>query len=118
MKMNELFSKNLVRLRKLRGYSQRELGQKAGISYRMINYYENNPKSIPMDKLDALTEALEIKISDFFSEEGTNPFDDLDVRWIKKLYEIKNLPESDQKEINKHINSLIKKNALLGEKNK
>jgi len=110
--INKIFSKNLERLRKLQGYSQRELAKKTGLSHRMINYYEKDPKSIPMNKLEILAEALNVTIADFFSEKISNPLDDLDVRWIKKIIEIKNLPEADRKEINRHINSLIKKHTL------
>jgi len=112
MDINKIFSKNLARLRKLRGYSQRELAKKTKLSHRMINYYEKNPKSVPMNKLELLAKALDVKIADFFNEEETSPLDNLDVRWLKKIIELKNLPETDRKEINKHIKSLLEKNKL------
>ena len=69
MEINELFSTNLVRLRKARGFSQRELAHKAGLTQRMVNLYEHNPQSLPVDRLKGLADALGAKVSDFFNEE-------------------------------------------------
>ena len=114
MEVNEIFSNNLSRIRKMKGYSQRELAKISGISHRMINHYENNPTSVPINKLKILADALDTKITFFFddSEYEDNSVENLDVRWIKKINEIRNLPEADRKEINRHISSLIEKQKL------
>ena len=110
---NEIFSKNLSRIRKLKGHSQRELAKISGISHRMINHYENNPISVPMNKIKILADALNAKIADFFDDtEEENLLADLDVRWIKKINELRELPETDRKEINRHISSLVEKHKL------
>ena len=109
MEINEIFSKNLVRLRKSKGFSQRELAKKTNLTQRIINYYENKPKSIPVEKLRTLAKALDITIADLFSDEETHPLDKLDVRWIKKIKQLRLLSESDQREINRHINYLLEK---------
>jgi transcriptional regulator with XRE-family HTH domain len=115
VEINELFSQNLVRIRKAKGYSQRELAQKTGLTQRMINFYEHNPQSIPVDKLKVLSSVLGVTISDFFNEDDNSVFDTFDVRWYKKVLEIQTLTESDRKEINKHINSLVEKSRLKKE---
>jgi len=114
MEVNEIFSTNLARTRKMKGYSQRELAKISGISHRMINHYENNPISVPINKLKILADSLDTKITAFFddSEYEDNSVENLDVRWIKKINEIRNLPEADRKEINRHISSLIEKQKL------
>ncbi|MCD6122959.1 MAG: helix-turn-helix transcriptional regulator [Spirochaetales bacterium] len=113
METNEVFSKNLSRIRKLKGYSQRELAKITGISYRMINHYENNPTSVPINKIKILADALNTKIAAFFDDTvNDNSLDALDVRWIKKINEIRELPEEDRKEINRHISSLVEKHKL------
>ncbi|MFP4364866.1 MAG: hypothetical protein ACLFR1_13470 [Spirochaetia bacterium] len=56
----------------------------------MINHYENAPVSVPFHSMQVLAKALNISISDLFSsEQSTNPLDNLDVRWIKKMNAIK-----------------------------
>ncbi len=116
MEINEIFSKNLIRLRKLKGLSQRELAKATHLTQRIINYYENNPKSIPADKLKILASALDTKISDFFNEDDSFYLDNIDVRWVKKINNLKQLSEADRKEINRHINSLLEKSKLKKEK--
>ena len=116
METNNIFSKNLIRLRKANSLSQRELAKKAGLSQRMIFYYENDPNTIPIKKLKALADSLNCTIADLFSEEATNPLDNIDIRWIKKIKDLKELSEYDRKEINRHISSLLEKNRLKKEK--
>ena len=112
MELNEIFSKNLIRLRKLRGFSQRELASRTGLTQRIINHYENKPKSVPVDKLKTLAESLNARVSDFFNEEENNPLDTIDIRWIKKINEIMHLSPAAKKELNRHINYLIDKEKL------
>jgi transcriptional regulator with XRE-family HTH domain len=112
MNLSEVFSQNLVRLRKNKGYSQRELASLTGLTQRMINLYEHNPQSIPVDRINNIAKALEANVSDFFNEENESSYEELDVRWIKKIKEIQSLSESDRKELNQHINSLLEKSKL------
>ena len=115
MEIGEFFSENFVRIRKSRGLSQRELAAKIGLSQRMIHYYEHNPRTLPIDKLKLLAKALGVKVADFFDEEIDTPVDTLDVRWIKKIHDLQMLSETDRKEINQHINSLLEKSRLKKE---
>ena len=79
----------------------------------MIYHYENNPASIPFQALRILADSLEVSIADFFNESERNQdIHDIDVRWIKKIKRIQELPEADIKEINHHINSTIEKADL------
>ncbi len=44
--------------------------------------------------------------------------DSLNIRWLKKINEIKKLPESKQKEIARNINTLLENNRLKQERKK
>jgi transcriptional regulator with XRE-family HTH domain len=116
MDISEVFSANFLRIRKTRGFSQRELAGKTGLSQRMIHYYEHHPRSLPIDRLVVLANALNVRVADFFDEEIDTPIETLDVRWIKKIQELKTLSEADRKEINQHINTLIEKTRLKGKR--
>ena len=112
MKINEIFSKNLKRIRKLRGLSQRNLAKKSNLTQKIITGYENNPAYIPLENIEILANALNVSISDFFQDPKNKKkyeINNLDVRWIKKIEEIKKLPKGEQKEISKHINYLIER---------
>jgi len=81
----------------------------------MINHYENNPGSIPVEKLETLVVTLNISIADLFGTSKETPLDELDVRWLKKISEIKKLPESKQKEIIRNINTNLENFKLKQE---
>lgn len=112
---SETFSKSLIRYRKRRGLSQRELAKHANLTQRMINRYENNPGSVPVEKLDAIAIVLNVSIADLFGSSKNSPLDEFDVRWLKKLSEIKTLPQSKQKEIIRNINTFLENNRLKQE---
>jgi transcriptional regulator with XRE-family HTH domain len=113
MKVNEIFSSNLKKYRKLKGYSQRELAKKTNLTLRMINYYENEPKSVPFNNLKKLADALNINITTLFNTNNKElNIEDMDVRWLKKLNKLKELSEFDRKELNRYINYLIERSKL------
>ena len=81
----------------------------------MIFHYENSPSAVPFKNLKILSDALGIQISDFFNHVDSSSLDSLDLRWVKKVQDIQSLSESDRKEINQHINSLLEKTRLKKE---
>lgn len=59
------------RLRKQRlvcGFSQRELGERMGISFQLIQRYESGDIRVTMDRLHELAKALSVDISYFFTK--------------------------------------------------
>lgn len=113
-KTAKTFSKNLIKFRKINNLSQQELGRLSGISQRMIAYYEDSPNSISIEKIKILTKILKISISDLFEDEAKSNeiLNDVDIRWLKKLKQIKNMPDYEQRIIWNHINSTIEKYSL------
>ena len=103
--------KKIATYRKLLGLSQKNLSDKSGISVRMIAYYESGKHNISTETLFKISESLNINISSLLEKENKKKFgiENLDVRWVKKIYEIKNLPERDQKAVVNYINMLIEK---------
>jgi len=110
--MKNIFNKNLSTYRKKRGLSQRELAKRLGVSHRTIAYYESETNSIPLDKLEAIANILNISPGELVikNQNSNKQFEDIDVRLLKKLMEIKALPDRDQRAISNYINALIEKN--------
>ena len=85
---NKTFSDNLVRIRKIKGISSKELASLTGISQRMITYYEKHTLNPPIEKIEIIAKALSVNASELL---GTNEkqtktdMNDFDVRTIKKL---------------------------------
>ena len=100
--------------RKRKGLSQRELAKIVDISHRTIAYYEAETNSVPLDKLDLIAEALDVLPGDLVNpiEKKNRMAIDLDLNLVKKLQQIKKLPDRDQRAISNHINALIDKNKV------
>lgn len=58
------FGKRLAQLRKARGLTQTELGQKVGISFRMVAYYEGQTQYMPTHILPQLARALGVTVDE------------------------------------------------------
>lgn len=104
-------AKNLIRLRKEKGLSQKELSELSGISRRMIVYYETKPINPPLDKLEILANALNATINDLVGEKGLTKkegvFTNLDTRTIKKLEQLLSLSQNERHFVYKLIDKLI-----------
>src|SRR6266850_7260006 len=89
----ETFGQRLLRLRQARGYSQRELGDRVGVSQRMMTYYEREAEHPPAYLLPRLAEALGVSVDELMGvrpvkEPAAAPRNTL---W-RKLRDIEKLP--------------------------
>ena len=113
-KHRSVFSKNLVRFRKERGFSQQDLANRTGLSQRMIVYYENEAVKPPIDKIEILAKELHINISDLIgtSEETDiqKELTQIDARTLKKLKMILSLPKNQRHIIYTMAESFLKQN--------
>jgi transcriptional regulator with XRE-family HTH domain len=110
--VNKTFSENLIRIRKQKGISQKELAEMTGISARMIYHYEKHVTNPPLEKIEIIAEALNVNISDLLGTDKKNKATDLsdfDVRTIKKIKKIQILNPHDRLAIYKMIDLLLKK---------
>lgn len=55
---------NIKRIRKEKHLSQRELGEKLGISQQMIGQYESNPNPPKLETVQKIAEALDVPVSE------------------------------------------------------
>jgi transcriptional regulator with XRE-family HTH domain len=119
MKKNlaRVFAENLAIIRKRKGLSQSDLAQKTGISTRMISHYETEGILPPVDRLEALAEALEIPAFELLKHPVVQrgPMADLtgiDPRSVKKLRDILSLSVEDRNNLYRVLNSMIRKTLL------
>lgn len=93
------FGERIKILRKAKGLTQEELGEKAELSYKFIGEIERGQTNPSLDTLSALAKALDINISQLFEESSYLPLDyqlpPKDIQLIKEA-----LPE-----LNKIFNS-------------
>ena len=110
---NTIFMRNLKYLRKLKGISQTELANKCGLTKRMISYYETHAVNPPLDKINALANALEVSVSDLLDEmieQKDTQIAQIDPRIVRKILEIKELPRRTQEKIWDYVDFMIEQN--------
>jgi transcriptional regulator with XRE-family HTH domain len=105
----ETFKKNLVRLRKKRGLSQRELAKRMGSSQRVVAYYEKEAANIPLTKLQEIARALEVSVLDLLDTkiDRRANITSIDVRTLRKIEQIDNLPRRARESLWQTINATL-----------
>ena len=106
------FGVRLFTTRKSRGLSQMELGEKIGLSKRMISYYEGDTPGPPVEILKKIADALNVTTSYLMLESPLKTLkeDDVTPTVRKHLEALKKLPAKEQKTIF-HMIELASKNG-------
>jgi len=63
----ELLSKNIVRLRSVRGWSQEALALEAGLHRTFIAHVERQVRNISLDNIEKIATALDVSIQELFA---------------------------------------------------
>jgi len=61
-------------IRKKRGWSQRQLAQKLGITRESVSRYEHGARTLSVPRLQTVAAALQVEEPYFFSLEDNDPF--------------------------------------------
>ncbi len=104
----EGFGPRLERLRKSRGLTQHELGEKVGLSNRMVAYYEREDSTPPGPVLVDVARALKVSTDELL---GVKPLKERaspkKARLLKRLEVIDQLPPADQRAVLKFVDALV-----------
>lgn len=104
----EAFGRRLARLRQSRGLTQEELGERVGLSNRMIAYYEREDAEPPGPQLPALAQALRVSTEELL---GVKPLPEVPrpktARLLKRLQQVEALPPADQRAVLKMVDALL-----------
>jgi len=104
------FGKILASIRKTKGLTQSELGEKIQVPRYRINYYENQTERPPSYLLPELAKALRVSIDELM---GFKPFKDHDlpknIKMWRRLKKIEELPLRDQRLVFSTIEGLLAK---------
>jgi transcriptional regulator with XRE-family HTH domain len=110
MKLKALdgFAARLATLRQERGLTQTELGRAAGVSQRVIAYYETESQQPPGALLVDLARALKVSTDVLLGvtalPERTSP---KTARLLKRLRRIEELPPADQRAVLKLVDAML-----------
>ncbi len=114
-KMNKLtFGQKLGQIRKAMGLTQTELGNRIGVSQRIIHHYENKSEYPPTQKLIELSHALNKSIDELIGIEDNKDegYQNIKPMLAKKLRRASQLPPNDLKALSTFIDALILKQQI------
>jgi transcriptional regulator with XRE-family HTH domain len=117
-KTNRLsFGQRLAQIRKAKGLTQEELGQRIGVSQRIMHHYENKADYPPAQKIIELAQALDMSVDELLAANGNNQgsYQNINPKLAKRLRLASNLPPSDLKALATYIDALILKQKVKNE---
>ena len=106
------FGKRLASLRKELGLTQTELGEKVGVSCRVIAYYEGETHYPPAHLIEPLAKALKVSTDELLGVKIIKQQRDPQhaALW-RRLKKIESLPKRDQKALLHYLDALVQKNV-------
>jgi transcriptional regulator with XRE-family HTH domain len=109
------FGKRLASLRKEMGLTQTELGEKVGVSCRVIAYYEGETHYPPAHLIEPLAKALKISTDELLGVKILQQQRDPQQAALwRRLKKIESLPKRDQKALLHYLDALVQKNVAAG----
>lgn len=95
------FGEKLYRTRKSRGLSQTELGERVGLSQRMVSHYEGDPpEAPPLSTITKIAEVLNVTVSYLLGESTLKGIKEEPAPGYRKLLKtLEKLPPKDQKKV-------------------
>jgi transcriptional regulator with XRE-family HTH domain len=107
------FGKRLFSTRKARGISQAELGEKIGLSKRMVSFYEGDTQGPPVDVVIKMAAVLNVTTSYLLGESPMKIIKDEMTPSIRKHVDtLQKLPPKDQKAVMRMIEGLAVQNGV------
>jgi len=93
-------------LRKVRHWTQKELGQRLGIRFEQLNKYESGLNSPPVEMLVKLADALETSVDYLLTGTGTDSTL-ANARLFRRFQALEHLGEEDQLTVIRVIDAML-----------
>lgn len=101
------FGKRLAQFRKIRGFTQPDLGSKIGVSKRVIAYYEGETEYPPTHLLLPIAKTLKISVDELLGLKKTDITDSNHAALWRKLKKAEALSTKDRKAVADYITALL-----------
>lgn len=109
------FGARLAQIRQSRGLTQAELGRAAGVSNRVIAYYEQADAQPPGAMLADLARALRVSTDTLLGLKPLKaPATPRTARLLKRLQQVETLPRTDQQAVLKFVDALVVSRGRAG----
>jgi len=108
-----VIGKRLQVIRKRRGLTQKELGEKIGLTREAVASYEAGRSHLMDTTLMDIAAVMRVSVNDILGLEHRSAEIPVTRRWAKRMAIIESLPESIQKHILRTLDDVIKANTRL-----
>ena len=108
------FGLRVKQLRKDKGWTQKVLGNKIGVTYAQLNKYEGGTNAPPLDKLLALASVLETSVDYLITGNLSDNLPIHNTRLIQRFQELEAFSSEDQETVIKLIDAMIVKRRVEG----
>ena len=105
--------KRIQTIRKRRGFTQGELGEKIGLTREAIASYESGRTQLMTTTLLDMASTLRVSVNEILGAERQNTEAAIARRWAKRMIIIESLNESIKKHILRTLDDVIKANTRL-----
>jgi len=105
--------KCLQSIRKRRGLTQKELGERVGLTREAVASYEAGRSHLMATTLVDMASTLRVSVGDILGTERQATETGIPRRWAKRMEVIEGLPESVKKHILRTLDDVIKANTRL-----
>jgi len=109
-KETPLFGQRLAAVRRSKGLTQAELGERVGVTQKMIDYYERRAANPTLDFIEKAAEALEVTVADLLGSQPNTmrakpgPVSQLE----RKFEQVKLLPRKQQEFVLQFLDTVLK----------
>ena len=113
---NVMLGARLRKFRKLKDWTQKELGERAGVDWKNISSYESGRLAPSKRTVKLLAEAFEVPVSELLADEPTQPAVAIgdDPEMLRLFREATKLPESEQKHIKWMLSMALRQDRMQG----
>jgi transcriptional regulator with XRE-family HTH domain len=105
--------KTLQSIRKRRGFTQQELGEKIGLTREAVASYEAGRSNLMITTLLDMATVLRVTVNEILGLERQTVEISISRRWAKRINIIESLPDSIKKHILRTLDDVIKANTRL-----
>ena len=108
-----IIGKNLQNIRNRRGFTQKELGEKIGLTREAIASYEKGRSHLIITTLLDIAAVLRVSVNEIMGLDLKTTEITITRRWAKRMDIIESLPETVKKHILRTLDDVIKANTRL-----
>lgn len=112
--ISKLFGSRVKKLRKQKGWSQKELAEKIGMSFQQVNKYEGGAHARRFEKLALIAESLDTTIDYLVAGDTQEAGSFNNVKLFQLFKEVESFERKDQEAAMLFIDALIVKRKVDG----